>query len=86
MDATHDGLVSVIDDLNDDEQYDLIALIWLGRGDFSLGEWNAARRSAHDIGRKRTPRYVSEIPFVSDYLEEGLSLFDRTINDYLDRQ
>jgi len=83
-DDTRHELVSAISDLNDDEQRDLIALIWLGRGDFSLAEWNEARQGWSDIGRARTPRYVAEIPLVSDFLEEGLSMFDLTVADYLD--
>jgi hypothetical protein len=84
-DDTLHELSSAISDLNDDEQRDLIALIWLGRGDFTLGEWNEARTAAIDIGRERTPRYVAGIPLVSDYLEDGLSQFNETVEDYLDR-
>ena len=82
-DDTHHELDSAIHDLNDDEQRDLIALILLGRGDFNLGEWTKARQAAADIGRERTARYISEIPLVSDYLEDGLSQFDQSIEDYL---
>jgi len=42
-DDTLHELNSAISDLNDDEQRDLIALIWLGRGDFALGQWAEAR-------------------------------------------
>ena len=84
-DDTLHELSSAISDLNDDEQRDLIALIWLGRGDFTLGEWNEARTAAIDISRERTPRYVAGIPLVSDYLEDGLSQFNETVEDYLDR-
>ena len=84
-DDTLHELSSAISDLNDDEQRDLIALIWLGRGDFTLGEWNEARTAAIDIGRERAPRYVAGIPLVSDYLEDGLSQFNQTVEDYLDR-
>jgi hypothetical protein len=82
-DDTRHELVSAIHDLNDDEQRDLIALIFLGRGDFGLGDWTEARQAAAEIGRERTPRYVSEIPLVSDYLQDGLSQFDQSIEDYL---
>lgn len=78
-DQTHHELVSVISDLNDDEQADLIALIWLGHGDVTLAEWQAARDAEQDIGRQRTPRYVIGLPSVSGYLEEGLALFSETI-------
>lgn len=84
-DATQAELVSAISDLNDDEQRDLVALILLGRGDFALGEWSEAKRAAGDIGRQQIARFVTEIPLVSDFLEEGLSQFNETIDDYLER-
>jgi uncharacterized protein DUF3775 len=55
--ATDDGMLSVLEDhrddptyqelrsfigaLTEDEQIDLVALTWLGRGDASLEEWDA---------------------------------------------
>ncbi len=87
-DDTLRELQTAIRDLDDDQQRDLIALIWLGRGDFSLSEWDEARTAAADIGRRRLPRYVTGIPLVSSYLEDGLSCFnlsddsqDRTVLD-----
>lgn len=84
-DDTQHELFSAIRDLNDDEQLDLLALIFLGRGDFTLKEWSAARQAAGDIGRDKTPRYIAQIPLVSNYLEDGLSQFNLSIQDYLDR-
>lgn len=84
-DDTRNELVGAIDDLNDDEQSDLIALILLGRGDFTRDEWREAKRAAADIGRAKIPEFVAGIPLVSDFLEEGLSQFDETLADYLDR-
>ena len=84
-DDTARELRSAISDLNDDEQQDLLALVWLGREDFSLREWSEARRTAAEIGRPRTARYLMGIPLVSDFLEDGLSQFHHTVADYLDR-
>jgi Protein of unknown function (DUF3775) len=84
-DNTRHELISAIHDLNDDEQRDLIALILLGRGDFTLGEWNEARQTTGQIGRQHIPRHVAEIPLASDYLEEGLSQFNESLQDYLDK-
>ena len=84
-DETRHELVSAISDLNDDEQCDLVALVLLGRGDFTLAEWHEARQVAADIGRAKIPDYIAGIPLVSDYLEEGLSLFNETIADYLNQ-
>ncbi len=77
-------LTSAISDLNDDEQSDLVALVFLGRGDFTLEEWREAKKTAADIGRQHIIGYLTQIPLVSDYLQDGLSLFDLSIEDYLD--
>jgi hypothetical protein len=84
-DPTHAELVAAINGLNDDAQLDLIALIWLGRGDFTLGEWDEARQSARDIGRPRMARYVCGIPLVSDYLDDALAQFGLSFEDYMER-
>src|SRR5579864_5390783 len=67
-DPTEVELTEAVNALNDDEQLDLIALTWIGRGDFSVGEWGEAREAAKDIGRERLPRYLIGIPLLSDYL------------------
>ena len=54
-DDTLHELVSAISDLDDDDQCDLLALVMLGRGDFTLDEWPEARQAAGDVGRERTP-------------------------------
>ena len=84
-DNTRNELISAIHDLNDDEQSDLIALILLGRGDFALSEWHEARQTAGQIGRNHIPAYVAEIPLASDYLEEGLSQFNESLQDFIDK-
>ena len=83
-DATEQELVAAIRTLNDDERLDLIALIWIGRGDFTFDEWAEARGAARLINREQTPHYVLQIPLVSDYLEEALSELGYTLSDYLD--
>lgn len=84
-DATEAELASAIDDLNDDAQIDLLALTMVGRGDYSLEEWDDARRSAIEVGRKHARQYLTKIPMVSDFLQEGLSQFSLTIDEYLER-
>jgi len=83
-DATASELRASIRRLNDDELRDLIALVWIGRGDFSMAEWNEARRAAADIGRERAPRYLLGIPLISDYLEESLSNLGFSLAEYID--
>lgn len=83
-DTVREELVSAIDSLNEDERLDLIALIWIGRGDFTLGEWGEAREDARRIDPSQASAYVLGLPTVSNYLEDGLALFGFLISGYLD--
>ncbi len=71
---TYDELVAAIHDLNVDEQADLIALAWLGRGDFAAEEWGDALAQARERNRGHTARYLTGMPLLGDYLEEGLDM------------
>lgn len=82
-DAVEAELDAAIEALSDDAMHDLIALIWVGRGDFTLADWSEARADARDIGRERAPRYVRGIPLVSDYLGEALSQMGLSLEDYM---
>jgi hypothetical protein len=61
--------------LNEDEQVELVALAWLGRGTFDLDEWDEAVDTARNEHNKRTARYLLGMPMLGDYLEEGLAAF-----------
>ena len=74
-------LVDFIDSLNEDEQVNLVALAWLGRGDYSLDEWDAALEAAREAHNERTGEYLLGIPLLSDYLEEALSQFGESCED-----
>jgi hypothetical protein len=77
-------LAGALRSLNDDARLDLIALIWIGRGDFALSEWSDARHAAADIGRGRFVRYVTGIPVVSDYLDEAFSQVGWSFEQYME--
>jgi hypothetical protein len=71
---TYDELVTAIRDMNVDEQAELIALTWLGRGDFTAAEWDDAVAQALERNRGHTARYLTGMPLLGDYLEEGLDM------------
>lgn len=81
-DPTFAELRTAIDSLNDDEVIDLIALAWLGRGDFAKEEWEEARNLANERHRHRSADYLTGMPALGDYLEEGLSLLGYSCEDY----
>jgi len=72
-DPTEAELREMIDDLNEDGRIDLIALVWVGRGDFGRAEWQEARGLARERQEKKASDYLLGMPTLSDYLEEGLA-------------
>jgi len=72
-DPTQDELTIAIQDLEPDQQVQLVALMWLGRGSFSVEEWETALTEAGDNWNTNTAGYLIGTPLVSDYLEEGLN-------------
>jgi hypothetical protein len=75
-DSVRKELKEFIDSMDEDEQCELVALCWVGRGDFSPEEWAVAVAEARSRRQGSTADYLIGIPLVSDYLEEGLSRFD----------
>lgn len=76
--ADHEGdltlaeLKALINDLEPDQQMNLVALMWIGRGDFEAGEWDAALQQARDEWTPRTAEYLVSTPLVADYLNEAI--------------
>lgn len=72
-DLTERELTALIDDLNVDETAELIALAWIGRGDYDASEWNDVVAEARGRGRgKRAAGYLMGMPMLGDWLESGL--------------
>ncbi len=72
-DPAYDELTNFIDALNEEEQINLVALTWLGRGDFTADEWPDALQTARDARSDHTDTYLRGMPLLGDYLEEGLA-------------
>lgn len=64
----------IVDDLEPDQQQQLVALLWLGRGDFSLDEWNIDLKQAEEAWNENTADYLIRHPLLADFLAEGLDL------------
>ncbi|WP_250461196.1 DUF3775 domain-containing protein [Microbulbifer litoralis] len=67
---------AIVEDLEPDQQQEVVALLWLGRGDYSKEEWRDALQLAADSWNTRTAEYLIAHPLLADYLEQGLELFD----------
>jgi hypothetical protein len=81
-DPTLQELTSFINALTEDEQVDLVALTWLGRGDAELSDWDQLRAEASRLHNARTAAYLLGKPMIADHLEEGLSQFGCSCEDF----
>ena len=81
-DAMYQELRDYLAALDEDERIELLALTWIGRGDFEGSEWEDALAEARDTADEREPEYLMGTPLVSDYLEEGLAAFDLSCTDF----
>jgi hypothetical protein len=70
-----------IDGLNEDHQAELVALTWVGRGDYTGEEWDEALRTARERRSNPTSEYLLGTPMLGDYLEEGLVALGYEIED-----
>jgi hypothetical protein len=73
-DPSYIELRNLIEDLEPDQQRTLVALMWLGRGDYDLDDWDEALSYAAEADSVSTVDYLIATPLLADYLEEGLSL------------
>ena len=74
-------LVAVINSMTVDEQVDLVALTWLGRGDGEIDDFGDLRAEAARAHNRRTAAYLLGIPLLADYLGEAISQFGISCED-----
>lgn len=74
-DPAYAELKATIDDLEPDQQISLVSLMWLGRGDYAVDEWERALVHARESWNERTAEYLIGTPLLADYLTEGLDQF-----------
>ena len=81
-DPTRREIVSFIRTLSQDEQVDLVSLMRLGRGDATLEEWDDLRAEAEQQHNNRVASYLLGEPLLGDFLEEGLSQFGISCEEF----
>jgi hypothetical protein len=80
-DPTRAELTGFIERLNYDEQANLVALVWVGRGTFETEEFDEAVETARSERVNATSNYLLGIPLLADYLEEGLEKLGFSVDD-----
>ncbi len=81
-DPVVEELTSLINALSEDEQVDLVTLVWLGRDDYAADEWHTVREEAARAHNARTAEYLIGTPLVGDLLEEGLAKLGISCEDF----
>jgi hypothetical protein len=79
-------LVEFIEALDEDELDALVALTWIGRGDFERDDWRAAVKSAGERREGNAAKYLLGIPLLPDYLQDALSAFDQSCRGFEERE
>ena len=74
-------MTGFIQAMTDDEQIDLVTLMWFGRGDHTPDEWAELRGEATNAHNERTAEYLLGTPLLGDHLGEGLSKLDLSCSD-----
>lgn len=81
-DPAQEELLSLISELSIDAQIDLVALMWLGRDNYSADDWASVRQEAADAHNDHTADYLCGSPLLADHLADGLSVLDYSCADY----
>jgi hypothetical protein len=80
--GTEASLRAFIGELNEDEQASLIALAWVGRGDYGPEEWDEARALAAERNDGRdAAEYLLSMDMLGDLLAEGVAALGLSIED-----
>lgn len=85
-DAVRQELTEFINGMDEEEQINLVALAWLGRGTYGIDEWNEAVDTARTEHNKRTAQYLLGLPLLGDYLAEGLEAFGEEFDDQTEEE
>lgn len=75
-DLSDEELRELIEDLNVDEAAELVAITWVGRGDFEPEDFEQALQEARERAVGSTAKYLLGMPLLADHMEAGLDALD----------
>ena len=70
--TSYEEFAAAIKELDPDQQQEVVALLWLGRGDYTLEEWDGIVQQSKDHWSPETAQYLIDHPLLADELQEGL--------------
>jgi hypothetical protein len=81
-DPTLQELTEAIEALNDDQQAELLAMLWIGRGDFEVADWEQALEQAGNSVSGSFASYLVDTPILGDLVEEGYTQLGYSCEEY----
>ncbi|TBX18696.1 MULTISPECIES: DUF3775 domain-containing protein [Nioella] len=72
LDRAEGELRGFLETLNEDEQAEVVAIMWIGRGSFEPEDFAEALSTARNEATTPTADYLIGTPHLSDHLEAGL--------------
>lgn len=70
-DLTREEVRERLQGLSERQQAELVALMWVGRGDAEPEEWESTIELARELNDGPTPRYLLRHPLVAEHWAEG---------------
>ena len=74
-------LRAFIDRMSEDEQAELVAVMWIGRESFFAEDWNEALATAKAEATTPCADYLIGTPHLADNLENGLEALGISVED-----
>jgi hypothetical protein len=71
-DPTVEEIRGCLKSLNEDAAADILALVWVGRGDYDAEDWKDAVAAAREAADERRAEALLSLPMLADFLEMGL--------------
>ena len=76
-DGVEEELRSVIDDLGEDQQAELLAFCWVGQGTYETSDWDEAIAEATDeVSSGGVVDQFLDMPMLASVLEAGMAAFE----------
>lgn len=74
--SVEEEIEGLLEDLPEDELYEVLALAWIGRGTFEADDWDDALEAAADGEPEDAIAQLMDMPMLAAYLDAGLAAFD----------
>lgn len=72
VDPVRQEFRTIIADMDHRQQIELVALLWMGRGDEPAADWNSLLADAANAWSEHTDQYLLDQPLLADHLTAGL--------------